>query len=253
MITLNGTPVKPTIFPDKTSQVWHVDPSALYASSPSFVIVKWKFESEAEVMHLVQLKQLLDKCNKQTCLFIDYLPYARQDKGISNDVTFALYSLAHVLNSLNFVNVIITDPHSEVALKLIERSAPSYPIPTIQDVIQKTGSTMIFYPDDGAVKKYQSIYSELNLPFITGWKRRDQKTGTIAKYAIEGDPLHQDTLIVDDLCDGGATFILAAKALLDAGAEKICLFTTHGIYSKGVGVLKEAGIHRIFNKEGEVS
>jgi len=60
-------------------------------------------------------------------------------------------------------------------------------------------------------------------------------------------------MIVDDICDGGATFILLAKELYAAGAKEVNLFVTHGIFSKGLIPLYEAGIKRIFTQDGEAS
>ena len=45
---------------------------------------------------------------------------------------------------------------------------------------------------------------------------------------------------------------MCAKELYKLGALEVQLFTTHGIYSKGVQVLKDAGIVKIFNRKGEV-
>lgn len=61
----------------------------------------------------------------------------------------------------------------------------------------------------------------------------------------------KNILIVDDICDGGATFMLLTKDLYKRGAKSINLFVTHGIFSKGLKPLKEAGINRIFTAKGE--
>ena len=45
-------------------------------------------------------------------------------------------------------------------------------------------------------------------------------------------------MIVDDICDGGQTFIELAKALEKQGAHQIFLYVTHGIFSKGLDTLK---------------
>ena len=66
MITLNGKPITPTIFPDKTSQVWKVfQEDSLSLHAPELKVV-WTFENEAELIHLAQLKMLLDNvCPKR--------------------------------------------------------------------------------------------------------------------------------------------------------------------------------------------
>jgi ribose-phosphate pyrophosphokinase len=113
---------------------------------------------------------------------------------------------------------------------------------------------MICYPDKGAVSKYSEIYAfGLGTP-IYGEKVRDQSTGNITSYQLIGNLKGRtNVLIVDDICDGGATFKLLAKDLLAAGATEVNLFVSHGIFSRGLRTLQESGIKRIFTKDGEAS
>jgi ribose-phosphate pyrophosphokinase len=43
----------------------------------------------------------------------------------------------------------------------------------------------------------------------------------------------KDCLIVDDLCDGGYTFITLADKLRKNGARRVYLYVSHGLFSKG--------------------
>jgi ribose-phosphate pyrophosphokinase len=70
-------------------------------------------------------------------------------------------------------------------------------------------------------------------------KKRDPETGKLDGFSIydyDPNPNSNGTelLIVDDICDGGGTFVGLAKKLREAGAKKVHLFVTHGIFSKGV-------------------
>ena len=49
----------------------------------------------------------------------------------------------------------------------------------------------------------------------------------------------KNVLILDDICDGGGTFMLAGKELLKYKPNNLGLCITHGIFSKGVDTLKE--------------
>ena len=42
---------------------------------------------------------------------------------------------------------------------------------------------------------------------------------------------------MDDICDGGATFVQLAKKLKEQGAESVSLFVTHMIACKGLQAL----------------
>lgn len=250
MILLNGTSINVTIFPDKTSQVWKLPEEIL--KNTNYAHITWDFESEAEFMHLAQLKMLLDaEGHFKYTLRIKYLPYGRQDKEITNSNTFALRTFAKLLNSLEFDEIIIHDPHSEKALEMIDNSKAVYPIEQVKKTYLETNSDLVCYPDQGATDKYHKMY---DYSYVYGDKVRVQGTGDITKLLLVGRRLVKDktVLIVDDICDGGATFKLLAKELYDAGAKEVNLFVSHGLFTRGIGIIKDSGIVRIFTKDIEV-
>lgn len=245
MIYLNGTYIAPTLFPDNTTQIWKLPTFNTLTSAR----VLWEFDNESEFLHIAQLKSLLDTITEDITLHIDYLPYGRQDKEVSNESTFGLRPFAKLLNSLNFKEITILDPHSLVAIHLIENSKAIYPIKEIQLVSSLTEAEVVCYPDKGAVTKYKEMY---NMKYIYGNKARSQSTGDIFSYELVGDCKNKNVLIVDDICDGGMTFKLLSKALFSKGANEVDMFVTHGIFSKGLAPLKESGIRKIFTNKGEV-
>lgn len=247
MIYLNDVPVTPTIFHDKTSQVWKLPENLLQNHKFN---IRWVFEHEGEFVHLAQLADLLEQYeNCEYCtLELPYLPYARQDKFRNNNETFALRTFAFLINQLWFDEVKIHDPHSILAIDLIRNSKAIYPTRDVTRYFEGMNCDIVCYPDKGALTKYSEIY---DFPFIYGNKNRVQSTGRILNYEVVGDASGKRVLIVDDICDGGATFIFLAKALLEQGAKEVSLFVTHGIFSQGVQVLKDAGIAHVFTPSGE--
>lgn len=239
MIKLNGTVITPTIFPDKTSQVWKL-PEGLLVTL--FDRIEWHFESEQEIVHLLQLTEL---CNEQRHIYISYLPYARQDKPVSNSSTFALTTLIKMLQVGSFTSITVLDPHNEKALPsdwIIDR--PDKRIQTIVDAFH----LQVCYPDKGAAARYKLISDEV----IIADKIRNQLTGEIEGVELDTKYVSRTILIVDDICDGGRTFTEVAKLLYAGGASQVFLYVTHGIFSKGIEVLKDAGINRIFTYKGEI-
>lgn len=252
-ILLNDVPVVPTIFPDKTMQVWKLPFFEDEGVSRDQVRVVWNYESDAELLQLVQLDDLMYSYGISYILHIPFFPYGRQDKAVTNQNTFGKVSFIKVLRCLTNVERITTyDLHSAEynyqlqSLGLIIL----YPEKAVQEAYGQTASTLVCYPDKGAKEKYSVIYP---YKYCYGEKVRDQNTGRITSYHFVGDPAGQRILIVDDICDGGATFILLAKELFAKGAEKVSLFVTHGIFSKGLKVLQDAGISEIFTRNGKVS
>lgn len=247
MILVNDEPITVTKFPDGTSQVWKLTPGQMR----NVAHVEWRFESESEVMHLAQLSALFWGLEIGSRLDIRCLPYARQDKEVANDRTFALRSFAPILNSMRWGSVTLHDPHSPVAVELIERSVPLYYTVEARRAYTSCACDLLCLPDAGALAKYGPMFAEL--PQVHASKVRDQATGAITGTAVHGVVRERRVLIVDDICDGGATFIGLASALRENGALFVALFVSHGIFSKGTRVLFDSGIDRIFTPEGEVS
>jgi ribose-phosphate pyrophosphokinase len=252
MISVNGHKLEVTIFPDKTSQVWNL-PEWVFESTKH--TINWKFESESELFHLVQLTKLLRyrSAPKQMILNLPYLPYARQDKDISNDTTWALHSFADIINNLNFDKVTTLDAHSKIAKELIHRLTDNSAEEFVDKTFDLTASNILVYPDSGARDRYDF---NKNYPNVQGFKVRDQKTGYITEYKLQDEDNELDEesicLIVDDLCDGGATFIKLTEALYQKGVKEVHLYVSHGIFSKGLNVLKESGIKSVYTHEGRI-
>jgi ribose-phosphate pyrophosphokinase len=248
LIYLNGTLVNTTMFPDNTSQVWKIHDPGRAAD------IKWVYSHEGEFMQLVQLKYLIDTFRIPSSLELPYLPYGRQDKEVSNDATFALWAFAMQLNELMFHDVRICDPHSEKALDWINNARAYYPHEGFHLALTVCDPVAVCYPDAGAQDKYASIYKH-DRGSMWADKSRDQSTGDITAMKLYGAKYahRENVLIVDDICDGGATFVRLAKLLYGVGATGVDLFVTHGLFTKGLRPLRDAGIGRIFTKDGEAT
>lgn len=251
MIKLNGIEIKPTIFPDKTSQVWKLD--VPLENFPFGNKIEWDFENEAEFLHVAQLVDLLKSYKNWGYVFlhIPFFPFARQDKEISNTTTFAKSTFVKLLKNLEFFEITTLDIHSLGDFRSLPQLKNITPEEYIQSAIRAVEPTVILYPDKGAKERYE--YMLEGLEFVYCEKIRDQLSGEIIGLKLKDQILTTDrALIVDDICDGGRTFIEVAKILKEQGVNEISLYTTHGIYSKGTQVLRDAGIKRIFNYKGEV-
>lgn len=175
-------------------------------------------------------------------LDIRYLLAARMDRAISVSEPFSLQLVARWINSLGFSKVRILDVHSDVALKLIRNSQNVLPFKAVEQVALACGNPVIITPDKGAVERVAKLTAKLPYDVVHVWckKERDMRTGTLSNFAI-GGPFQNfssgrgghDVLIIDDICDGGGTFLGLAKVLREHGAKRVYLYVTHGIFSKG--------------------
>lgn len=263
--------VKPTIFPDGTSQIWKLPeefskPKEMYGNPMRMVIhIKWNFEFEAELIHVNQLYDLLSP-NFNLTLYIPYLPYARQDKKISNTTTFALHTFLEILNANKYPwGIEVFDMHNTYFSSYNHRIKNIEPKKEILQAIHQFSPDYLFFPDKGAFTRYSNMFNDeptafSMLPKIYGEKVRDQLTGNITAYEVKTFSeikLGSNILIVDDICDGGATFISAIKELKKLGCADVGLYVSHGVFSKGKVPLYDAGFTRIYttnslikNKDG---
>lgn len=174
-------------------------------------------------------------------LVLPFVPGARQDrKNPEGDYLFTIKSIAGIINDRNFSRVTVVDPHSDVTPALIDRcrvvsaadcvTAGLKPFPSGTELWGAVVS-----PDAGSEKRSGAVAKALGLPLVYGYKVRDVATGNLTGFGLQEVPNEfkdRPLLVVDDICDGGGTFIgLAAEiAKQDCTAD---LFVTHGIFAKG--------------------
>lgn len=99
--------------------------------------------------------------------------------------------------------------------------------------------------DAGASKKAeilaQQLSNEYDITLIQCHKKRNIKTGKIEKLEVYSNDLQNLTnIIVDDIADGGGSFIFCVKELQKIkGYKNSYLIVTHGIFSKGFDELNK--------------
>jgi ribose-phosphate pyrophosphokinase len=224
MITLNGIDVTPTHFPDGTQQVWKLPDDAIYTASGPHEIY-WRFDTEIELVTIMQLMTLI---GNNVNLTIPYLPYGRQDKNVNNKHTFALHTFIDWLSYLNFKSIRVFDPHSSELLNTIVGTVINIDMPDIDYLA--CDFDCVCFPDAGAANRYTT-----NKPILIGEKVRDQSTGYITHYEIKyHDHVKSgaEILVIDDICDGGATFNILGKCL-ELYNFMPSLYISHGVFSRG--------------------
>jgi ribose-phosphate pyrophosphokinase len=184
---------------------------------------------------LMKLAMWADACKRygglKTVLALPYLPGARQDRG----APLGAKVYADFINSLGIDHVVALDPHSDVAPALYDRLTV---VPITAVIPPRVGYTGIIIPDLGAVKRAESVATLFALPTYQATKKRDFATGRLSGFECELLPSDGRYLVVDDICDGGGTFIGLAEAT-GLPREQLGLWVTHGIFSKGLEELRE--------------
>jgi ribose-phosphate pyrophosphokinase len=244
MITVAGHQIKPDIFPDKTQQVWHLPAEVLQSGR-----IDWKYEGDHEIMTIMQLAELM----QSPVLCVDFLPYGRQDKDVSNEACFGLECFIRILSVSNISRLLTVDAHSdkfkEICAKYDFPCVNIIPVREMTFAQEDSKSEVVCFPDKGAFTRYERYFK---CPMVYCEKIRDQATSEILSLELRSsiDLTDKNVLIVDDIIDGGRTFVETAKLLKSAGAAKVFLYGSHALCSKGVDILHEAGIEAIYSCEG---
>ena len=175
--------------------------------------------------------------------FIPYFPAARQDRVMVPGEPLSVKVYADIINSLQLERIVVFDPHSEVTPALLQHCTALNNHDFIRQVIAQIPqhqtpnnlTTLLVAPDGGALKKIYKLSEALGgQEVVECSKSRDVKTGQLSGFRVYADDLQgRPCLLVDDICDGGGTFIGLAEALRAKNAGPLYLAVSHGIFSKG--------------------
>ncbi|WP_022908353.1 ribose-phosphate pyrophosphokinase-like domain-containing protein [Curtobacterium sp. B18] len=158
---------------------------------------------------------------------IPYLPGARQDRGLP----FGAKVYADVVNGFGIDQVIAFDPHSPVIVDLVERLTVVTSETVVRDhVVAGSDYSGIIAPDKGAVARATAVAETCGLPVFRAEKHRNPDTGKLDGFTCEPLPETGRLLVVDDICDGGGTFMGLAGAT-GLPKERLGLWVSHGVFS----------------------
>lgn len=233
-------------FSDGTIQTQINDNIKIVKDRPGVVQIKATIIDSIGVMTLHQIADLVRHYfgrKPQISLLLSYLPYARYDRRMTTYDSHSLKVFGDMLNGIGFNEVIVDDMHSYVPEGIINNlyerysQTESFEITMARNNIDPRAYDYFIAPDNGAIKKSQKITKEWNVPLMVAAKKRDEASGyTVFDYLVTNGLETKDKtcIILDDICDGGATFInLAENLKAKYGFKKVDLFITHGLFSKG--------------------
>ncbi len=244
-----------TLFDDRLRTAWRypggeVGVRAVGEAPPRLLA---RVQSSDDLLALVMYLGAVRGQVQEVC--IPYLPYARQDRIAVPGDPIAIEVLARLLASTGVPRFATIDVHSNAAaaafasagLTLRNVAASAW----LQRYVagrQATPDQPVCFvaPDKGAGPRTGQLATALAAPtrpigLVHCAKIRDPHTGKLTGFAVDRDhsppALAADTLlvVVDDICDGGGTFLGVAQALrAHYGDRPLHLWTTHGIHSRGL-------------------
>jgi ribose-phosphate pyrophosphokinase len=226
---------------------WKEGPIYQYPSIPYYfednkASLLARINSGNDLVKLLTVTDAFRRVNCKIYLTIPYFPGARQDRVSNFGEPLSVKVYADIINAQNYEKVNILDPHSDVTPALLNNCQITRVDTLIKEICQERGYNTIIIPDAGAAKKTFSYYFpdrefSNKLTFVQCLKKRDTSTGRLSGFrVVDKIPENARCLIVDDICDGGGTFMGLAEEILTgpSSIDQLSLYVTHGIFSKGV-------------------
>lgn len=212
----------------------HIVDASTDGECPRFVCVRG-----ADADEFVSAAMWIDLAHRKghrVSAVVPYLPGARQDRGQPHGAQV----YADLINMMHADRVVTFDPHSPIMPSLIENLVVVDSAAAVADATSAgDGFSGVICPDEGARNRSQTVADALNLPLYQAGKRRDFATGKLSGFSCEPLPPGGRFLVVDDICDGGGTFLGLADAT-GLSAERLALWVSHGVFSGKAHQLRNA-------------
>lgn len=176
------------------------------------VQVVCRITSADELFILMQVCDVLRRHGVLFYISIYYLMSMRMDRVMDFNRPFSLSIVLNVLENLGAGQIEVFSPHSEECFYR-GKNTMFTELHVFEDIdYPDLSNYQILLPDAGAKERYS--YLSYSNP-ITCSKVRDLATGKITEIKVDNSENITDKpiVILDDLCDGGRTFIEIAKAI----------------------------------------
>lgn len=192
----------------------------------------------ANANELFILTQVLDICNRHGMIpevHISYLMGARMDRVMDFNRPFSMKVVQDVLDRYD-ADFFVYDPHNPA---LICRSQ-KWRVDRMEKFVFAEDFVLCF-ADKGAKSRYSGdkcvcyVRDRFHCE-----KEREPTTGKLNGFKVELDGVEKDRIkgtkvvLIDDLCDGGGTFLGIIKLLRELNPKSISLCLSHAVQREGL-------------------
>jgi ribose-phosphate pyrophosphokinase len=203
-----------------------------------FVIQSTGYPANDNLMELLICIDALKRSSaRRITAVIPYFGYARQDRKPGPRTPISAKLVANLLETAGANRVLSVDLHAGQIQGFFDIPTDNlYAAPVMSADIQARfagRNIMVVSPDVGGVVRARALSKRLdNAPLAIVDKRRE-RPGESEVMNIIGDVSGRFCILVDDIVDSAGTLCNAAAALLQAGAEGVVAYVTHGVLSGG--------------------
>lgn len=196
------------------------------------VEVTMRIRNAEELFLLMQLSDILHRQEVVVEeLHIPYLMSMRCDRVFSFDRPYSLKIVAGVVKNVGAKRTYIYEPHSQKSIDFTDCIDSN---PTEDFIFKYAKSSTICFPDKGAKDRYEAVWVQLDA--LCCEKVRNVDTGVLEGFKVVNPEVFNggEITLVDDLCDGGGTFIGLAPKLRELNPTKLRLVVTHAVQRNGI-------------------
>jgi len=189
--------------------------------------------------HLVELLLMVDACRRASAeritAVIPYFGYARQDRRPrATRVPIAAKLVANMIMSAGVDRVLTIDLHADQIQGFFDIPVDNvYASPVLLGDAwkQRREDLMVVSPDVGGVVRARALAKRLDDADLAIIDKRRPRANESEVMNIIGSVAGKTCVLIDDLVDTAGTLCHAAKALKDAGAERVLAYITHAVLS----------------------
>ncbi len=201
--------------------------------------------NERLVEALLAADAALEAGARERILAVPYLAYARQDRVFEPGEAVSARAVNRALGTA--ADALCTvDVHAEAVLEHFPGpTADAKAIPELAEELGELGVELVLAPDEGARSLAEGVAERLEIPHDHLVKTR-HSSREVSMEPKDLDASGARVAIVDDIIATGGTMATATGHLLEAGAERVLVAATHGVFASGADKrLEDAGVDEI--------
>jgi len=203
-----------------------------------FVVQSTSAPANDNLMELLICIDALKRASaKRITAVVPYFGYARQDRKPGPRTPISAKLVANLITTAGANRVLSMDLHAGQIQGFFDIPTDNlYAAPVMAADIQARfprDNLMVVSPDVGGVVRARSLAKRLNNAPLAIVDKRRERPGESEVMNIIGDVAGRFCILHDDIIDSGGTLCNAAAALMQAGAEGVVAYISHGVLSGG--------------------
>ncbi len=200
-----------------------------------FIVQSISPPANDNLMELLLMTDALRRASaERITAVIPYYGYARQDRKQRGRVPISARVIADLLETVGTDRVLTLDLHASQIQGFFKIPVDHFPghLAFKNGFSEYLPDLVVVASDAGSIQRAVPFANKLKVPMAVTDKRRiDDRT--IEIRTVIGDVKGKNVLLADDIISTGGTIARDAEALKKAGAEKVIVCATHGVFAPG--------------------